>query len=290
MNTDLQNLLARRADSVESPVFDPRVVMAGAQRRLRRRNRFVAAGAALTLAVTLGVTALVLDRRGDPTVPSDRLDRGLTWTPGTRPITYGQEQTLHLGDREIATGIDFLSVDVTDDGAALTTLDGGIWFTDGTTVERIGSTIPLRVTAHSVSGPVGRPRRLGGHRRGRFVARLAGVPGPASRPSRAGGLRLEQSLCPQPGSDRRARLQLRGDDPRPRGSGGLPGRGLERLPGSRLPASVSMWTPACSNPSTRPTSRLPAAAVSRALVVGPSADDGRLLHWEGDGPGLNSVE
>jgi hypothetical protein len=30
--------------------------------------------------------------------------------------------------------------------------------------------------------------------------------------------------------------------------------------------------------------------VSRALVVGPSADDGRLLHWAGDRGGTNSVD
>ncbi len=71
--------------------------------------------------------------------------------PGTRAMTYGQGQTLHLGNRKVDTGLDFLSVAVTDDGAALTTIDGGIWFADGRTVERIGSTIALRVRPRSVS-------------------------------------------------------------------------------------------------------------------------------------------
>ncbi len=105
------------------------------------------------------------------------------------------------------------------------------------TVERIGSTIPLRVTAHSVSGPVGRPRDwVVTDEAGSLLAWLE-YPGRASGPSGAGGLRLEQSRRAGPGSDRRARPQLR-DDPRPRGSGGLPGRGLERLPGPGLAASV----------------------------------------------------
>ena len=156
MNVDLQNLLAARADTVEPPTFDPLAVVARGERRVRRRNRLTAAAAALALAVALGVTALVLDRGGDQIAPSERPD--LTWTPGTRPITYGQEQTLHLGTREIDTGLDFLSVDLTDDGAALTTLDGGIWFTDGETVERIGSTLTGRVRPDGVDWLATRPR------------------------------------------------------------------------------------------------------------------------------------
>ena len=70
-------------------------------------------------------------------------------------------QVLHLGDREIDTRLDYLSIDVTDDGAALTTFDGGIWFTDGSVVDRVGATLPLRATGRGVNGvslPAGRPR------------------------------------------------------------------------------------------------------------------------------------
>jgi len=159
MNLDLQALLARRADTVEPPTYDPLAVVARGEQHIKRRNRITAAGAALVLAVTMGLTAVVLDRGSDQTPPVNRPDRdGLTWPPGTRPITYGQEQTLHLGTRQIDTGLDFLSVAVTDDGAALTTIDGGIWFTDGRTVERIGSTLSGRVRPGGVTWAAGRPR------------------------------------------------------------------------------------------------------------------------------------
>jgi hypothetical protein len=84
--------------------------------------------------LTIGTTTLELDRLADrdgpPPAEPVRTSQGIV-----RPLAYGQGQVLHLGDREIDTGLDFLSLDVTDDGAALTTLDGGIWFTDGTEVD-----------------------------------------------------------------------------------------------------------------------------------------------------------
>ena len=66
-------------------------------------------------------------------------------------------QVLHLGDREIDTGLDYLSIDVTDDGAALSTFDGGIWFTDGSIVDRVGATLPLRATGRGVNSGVSFP-------------------------------------------------------------------------------------------------------------------------------------
>ena len=69
MSFDLQDLLARRADAVEPPVFDPLAVVARGERRIRRRNRITAAGAALALAVSMGVTALVVDRGQRPDWP-----------------------------------------------------------------------------------------------------------------------------------------------------------------------------------------------------------------------------
>lgn len=159
MNVDLQRLLTERADSVEVPELDPRDVVAHGKRLAQRRHRLASAGIAAALALTLGTAALLVDRTVTPPPPTDRLVPAPEWTPGTRPLTYGQGQTLHLGGRKIDTGLDFLSIDPTDDGAALTTLDGGIWFTDGTTVERIGTTLGLRrIGKDSISYFVGRPR------------------------------------------------------------------------------------------------------------------------------------
>lgn len=152
MNVDLQNLLTSRADSAELATFDPHDVMVQGGRRMRRRNRFAVAGATLAVAVTVGVYGVLVDHSREQPAPANRDDGdALTWSPGTRPITYGQKHTLHLGEREIDTELDVLSLDITDDGAALTTIDGGIWFTDGRTIERIGNTLGGRVRPNAVS-------------------------------------------------------------------------------------------------------------------------------------------
>jgi hypothetical protein len=54
-------------------------------------------------------------------------------------------------DRSIDTGQDLLSLDVTDDGVAFTTFDGGLWFTDGSTIEQIGATAPGSVSSQGVA-------------------------------------------------------------------------------------------------------------------------------------------
>lgn len=157
MNIDLQHELARRADAAEVPTFDPQTVVAEGERLVRRRRTLAAAGAAVAVALAVGTTALISDPdpgRPEPAGPVEVPE----WTPGTRPLTYGQGQVLHLGDREIDTGMDFLTIDVTDEGAALLTLDGGIWFTDGTTVDRIGTTLGVgRITKDGWTWQVGRP-------------------------------------------------------------------------------------------------------------------------------------
>lgn len=136
MILDLRELMASRADAVDPPVLDPLAVVADGERRVRSRRRLTAAGAALALVLLVGTATVVLDRGDDRITPTGPIE----WTPGTRPLTWGEGQTIHLGDREVDTGMDFLSLDVTDDGAAFTTLDGGIWFTDGSSVEQIGAT------------------------------------------------------------------------------------------------------------------------------------------------------
>ena len=259
------------------------------EHQIRRRNRITAAGAALVLAVTMGVTALVLDRGSDQTAPSDDPDGdGLTWTPGTRPITYGQEQTLHLGDREIDTGLDFLSVAVTDDGAALTTIDGGIWFTDGQTVERIGTALTGRVRPASVSWPAGAPPEW-------VVTDTAGslmawLEYPDQRPDRPELVVYD--------SDRRAVLHRQAIEVRERGSAtilAVAGRGVFVADNSRgytEPGSLRRFD--ADSGVLEPVDEADVAAarraVARALVVGPSAEFGRLLHWEGARGDTNSVE
>ena len=148
MNVDLQHVLTARADSLDPPAFDPHAAVADGERLVQRRRRLLVAGSALALALVLGTAVLVTTRGASRPTPAEPPVPVPTWAIGTRPLAYGQEQTLHLGERTLDTELDFLSLDLTDEGAALTTLDGGIWFTDGDTLERIGTTLPNGFVSH----------------------------------------------------------------------------------------------------------------------------------------------
>lgn len=290
MSFDLQDMLTRRADTVEPPTFDPLAVAARGERRIRRRNRITAAGAALTLAATMGVTALVVDRGSDQTLPADRSDGdGATRTSGTRPVTYGQGQTLHLGTREIDTGLDFLSVALTDDGATLTTIDGGIWFTDGETVERIGSTVAMRVFPDGANSPAGRPEDwVVTDTAGSLMAWLE-YPGQqlSYRPELVvydSGSRAVLDRQPIEGTYAGSAVILAVAD-----------RGVFLAENSQAypePGSLRRYDVDTGMFESVDEADVAAArrAGSRALVVGPSVEDGRLLHWEGDMGRLNSVD
>jgi hypothetical protein len=159
MNLDLRDVMATRADSVEPPVLDPLSVVVDGERLVRRRRALGTAVASLVLTLTIGTTVLLAGQDGDRLAPSQDPVPAPGWAPGTRPLAYGQGQTLHLGDRDIDTGLDFLSLDLTDFGAALTTVDGGVWFSDGTTVDRVGTTVSgLEVKADGFTWAVDRPR------------------------------------------------------------------------------------------------------------------------------------
>ncbi|MBA2639976.1 MAG: hypothetical protein H0U77_08295 [Nocardioidaceae bacterium] len=112
---------------------------------LRRRVRTAGFGFAAAAAVAAGVFWLpgVADSiRGDAGPANHRPSDppGEVREAPTRPLTYGDGQTIHYGDRVLDTGLNFLSLDVSDDGVVFTTIDGRIWFTDGSVVDEIGRT------------------------------------------------------------------------------------------------------------------------------------------------------
>jgi hypothetical protein len=139
VNADLREMLTSRAEGVETPRLDPAAVLARGERLVGQRRRRMACVAACGVALVVAAVLVVVPGPGDRVSPAGPSDPTRTTEPGARPLGYVQGRVLHLGGREVDTGLDALSLDLTDDGAALTTLDGGIWFSDGTGVERIGS-------------------------------------------------------------------------------------------------------------------------------------------------------
>ena len=83
---------------------------------------------------------------------------GATRSGPARLLTYAEGRTLHLGRRTVATRHDLLSLDVVDGGAVFTTLDGGVWFTDGSPPVLVGITSPGSAHDGAVTwGQAGRP-------------------------------------------------------------------------------------------------------------------------------------
>ena len=109
--------------------------------RKRRRRAAVGAAAAVTAAVALAAVATgTADKRGTgPVNPPDDAP--------SRPLTYAVGDTIHYGDRSIDVGEEVQFLTVTDDGVVFVSapargqpVERPLWFTDGSTVERIGTT------------------------------------------------------------------------------------------------------------------------------------------------------
>jgi hypothetical protein len=54
-----------------------------------------------------------------------------------RPLTYVVDQTIHYGDEVFDTGRDLAQVDITDAGVVYLTMNGELWFTDGSSKRQI---------------------------------------------------------------------------------------------------------------------------------------------------------
>ena len=182
MNGSLRDL-GQRTEAVSAPQLDVAALVTAGESRIRRRRR--AAVAAVTAAVVAVVGAAVLASPGTrqsapaparPDKESTDPDTVLTG-PVARLLTYAVGTTIHWGDRTIdagqqvplsppgwARGVGY--VDATDDGAVFAVgqppvrdgAGGGlpygptaVWFTDGSTPVRIGTTSGSRVRGFGIA-------------------------------------------------------------------------------------------------------------------------------------------
>ena len=160
MTSSLGDLLRHGAESVVAPCVDLDEVVAEADRRRRRRRYLVAAAAAAAVSAVVVGSLLVVtgSRQGapQPAGPSS----SVTKTLGVRPVVYAAGTRVHVGDRSIQADKPVAFIAPTDDGAVYeATLDGTLWFTDGSTTQVIGrSSFAAAPTSHPgvvVTGTVG---------------------------------------------------------------------------------------------------------------------------------------
>ncbi len=115
--------------------------------------------AATALSLVAALAACTNSDRPQPTEPA-ATDQQTTSAPSpaptstsTRPLTYTDDyvddwrcgpprwliQSIRYGDHTLRPGIDVMHMDLTDDGLALVANNGGIYFTDESSVEKIGN-------------------------------------------------------------------------------------------------------------------------------------------------------
>jgi len=153
VNPDLSSL-ARHASALDAQRAER---LAEVHERIgvasKRRRRSALGAAAVAAAVVVAVAAIatgVADQRGAEPVknPDDA---------PARPLAYAVGDTIHYGDRSIDVGEEVQFLTVTDDGVAFVRetisrqpSDKPLWFTDGSTVEQIGTTSGSSTRGYSV--------------------------------------------------------------------------------------------------------------------------------------------
>ena len=147
MTETLSELLRRGADAAAVPDLDLAGLVAEAGRRRRRRRLAVVATAAAAVGAVAAVTVLgsraTVNTQEPPPVapatPSGSTSRAVD-PVGARPLVYAEGRTVHLGDKTVQAEDPVAFIRVTDDGAVYeASLDGTLWFTDGSTTAVIGT-------------------------------------------------------------------------------------------------------------------------------------------------------
>ncbi len=104
----------------------------------RQRNRRTATATMVaTAVVVVGLTAALVGI-GDGDTASRPIQPVGPAVDDTRPLTYADGATLHLGDEVVSMPAPVIEIDLTDAGAVVRTDDDSIWFTDGSRLERLG--------------------------------------------------------------------------------------------------------------------------------------------------------
>jgi hypothetical protein len=124
------DVLRRLGDQIVPPPFE--ALRETARRRARRtRVASIAVAASVVAAAATGVyLGRDADRRPEPAPVTP---------PTSRQLTYADGSTIHYGDRTVEADGPVVELDVTDYGVAFRTDDGRIWFSDGSTTDRLGT-------------------------------------------------------------------------------------------------------------------------------------------------------
>jgi len=135
MSELLREVLRDRADAVAVPAISVDELAARGD-QIRRRRRLTGVGvAAAAVALVAGIALLTDQDTSSEPVRPPQPERS-----NTRPLTYAEGTSVHYGDKTLEAPAPVVELDLTDNGVAVLTDDGRVWFTDGGELEQIGST------------------------------------------------------------------------------------------------------------------------------------------------------
>ena len=123
------DVLRRLGDQIVPPPFE--ALRETARRRARRTTVTSIAVAASVVAASAATVYLGRDVDREP-------EPAPVTPPTSRPLTYADGSTIHYGDRTVEADGPVVELDLTDYGVAFRTDDGQIWFSDGSTTDRLG--------------------------------------------------------------------------------------------------------------------------------------------------------
>jgi hypothetical protein len=123
------DVLRRLGDQIVPPPFE--ALRDTADRRVRRAKVATSLAVAATV-VAISATTVYLGRDADRRIEPAP-------APTVRLLTYADGRTIHYGEHTVEADAPVVELDVTDDGVGFRTDDGGIWFTDGSTIDRLGA-------------------------------------------------------------------------------------------------------------------------------------------------------
>jgi hypothetical protein len=125
------DVLRRLGDQIVPPPFE--ALRETAHRRDRQARLAVGVAVAASVAVVSAATLYLTHPDPRQVEPAKDL------TPTSRPLTYADGSTIYYGNKTVEADAPVVELDVTDDGVGFRTRDGQISFTDGSTIDPLGT-------------------------------------------------------------------------------------------------------------------------------------------------------
>lgn len=222
MTGTLRDVMREQADAQASPVFDVEAIAAAGNRRLRRTR--VATGSLVVAAFALAAVGLPQLVDGAGTTDADGLVAEAAEPFADRKVGFAAGDVIQWGEETFSVGATIAAYVQTDDGFVYTTEDGGVWFYDGASSERVGLSTNRTLRADDTGSLVawvaraadGHPQYVVFDTHTRAPASTTMPPGPPATPPTTAPRSSRSTTVPRTGVQRAASCATTSRAARPR--------------------------------------------------------------------------